>query len=367
MPATADPWRASARDFSHGPRRATKGSGPQALTSSLFDRRTVPEGIRITKVGLWYLVLTILVAVPAANTGNNALYLVEAFLLGLLVVSGLASRQNLRRLDLVFEPPTEIYAKQPFSLRYEVHNRGRFMSRRLLVVAGMGEGKPRLIPHIPVEGTHRGLLEMQVEQRGIHRVPHLHFSSIFPLGLFRKGLRYRIDLEFLVYPEIDTSGIVSVEQLGGEGELPSIDAGAGYDLLSLRRFREGDDRRGIHWKQTARTGNLIFMERAADRGRRLSIQLDNAVGKLTDTDDAARFERMVSRAATVAHHCLRNDYEVELITRSGLVPFGRGGLHRRRILEHLALLETVPKRREPLLGSELAAPSLRLQLESEPW
>ena len=343
-----------------------KGRGARRQGHSLLTRRTVPEGIRITKVGLWYIVLTILVAVPAANTGNNALYLVEAFLLALLVVSGVASRQNLRRLELDFEPPAEIYAKQPFSVRYAVHNRGRLMSRRLLVVAGVGEGKPTLIPHIPAQGTDRGLIEMQVEQRGIHNLPHLHFSSIFPLGLFRKGLRYRIDLELLVYPEVDTTGSVSVERLGGEGELPSRDAGAGYDLLSLRRFREGDDRRGIHWKQTARTGNLIFMERAADRGRRLSIQLDNAVGRLTDLEDSLRFERLVSRAATAAHHCLKSDYEVELITRSGLVPFGRGGLHRRRILEHLALLEAVPKQRAPLLGSELTAPRLRLSLESEP-
>ena len=343
-----------------------KGRSAHRQRPSLLTRRTVPEGIRITKVGLWYIVLTILVAVPAANTGNNALYLVEAFLLALLVVSGVASRQNLRRLDLGFEPPAEIYAKQPFSVRYTIHNRGRFMSRRLLVVAGVGDGKPTLIPHIPVQGTDRGLMEVEVEHRGIHQVPFLHFSSIFPLGLFRKGLRYRIDLELLVYPEVDTTRSVSLEQLGGEGELPSTDAGAGYDLLSLRRFREGDDRRGIHWKQTARTGHLIFMERAADRGRRLSIQLDNAVGRLVDPADILAFERLVSRAATAAHHCLKSDYEVELITRSGLVPFGRGGLHRRRILEHLALLETVPKQRAPLLGSELTAPRLRLHMESEP-
>ena len=343
-----------------------KGRSAREKKPSLFSRRTVPEGIRITKVGLWYIVLTILVAIPAANTGNNALYLVEAFLLALLVVSGIASRQNLRRLDLDFEPPAEIYAKQPFSVRYAVHNRGRLMSRRLLVVAGVGEGKPTLIPHIPVQGTDRGLMEMQVERRGVHKVPHLHFSSIFPLGLFRKGLRYRVDLDLLVYPEVDTADPVTKALLGGEGEVPSSDAGAGYDLLSLRRFREGDDRRGIHWKQTARTGNLIFMERAADRGQRLSIQLDNAVGRLDDPEDVLRFERLVSRAATAADHCLKSDYEVELITRSGLVPYGRGGFHRRRILEHLALLETVAEQRAPLLGSELAAPSLRLQLESEP-
>ena len=320
------------------------------------SRRTVPEGIRITKVGLWFIVLTILVAVPAANTGNNALYLVEAFLLALLVVSGLASRANLRRLDLSLEPPAEIYANQPFSLGYRIRNRGRLMARRLLVAAGVADGKPVLIPYISRESSHRALMEVVIGSRGIHRVPHLHFSSIYPLGLFRKGLRYRVDYELLVYPEIDTSSQMRLDQLGGEGDLTSRDQGAGHDLLSLRRFRVGDDRRDIHWKQTARTGNLIFMERAADRGRRLSIQLDNAVGELSDELKSLEFERLVSRAATAAHFSLTSDFEVELITRSGFIPFGRGALHRRRILEHLALLEAVPETAEPIVGLEHTAP-----------
>ena len=53
-----------------------------------MPRRTVPEGIRITRVGVWYIVLTLLVAVPAANTGNNALYLVEAALAFRLATRG---------------------------------------------------------------------------------------------------------------------------------------------------------------------------------------------------------------------------------------------------------------------------------------
>ena len=48
--------------------------------------RPVPEGIRITKVGLWYVLFTVIVGVAATNTGNNALYLVLAVMLALLVV-----------------------------------------------------------------------------------------------------------------------------------------------------------------------------------------------------------------------------------------------------------------------------------------
>ena len=76
--------------------------------SKQATRQTVPEGIRITKVGLWYILLAVLVAIPAANTGNNALYMVEACLLSLLVVSGVTSRQNLRKVEITVKPPGEV-------------------------------------------------------------------------------------------------------------------------------------------------------------------------------------------------------------------------------------------------------------------
>ena len=60
--------------------------------------RPVPEGIRITKVGLWYVLITLVVAIAATNTGNNALYLVWSVMLAVLVVSGVVSRQNVRGL-----------------------------------------------------------------------------------------------------------------------------------------------------------------------------------------------------------------------------------------------------------------------------
>ena len=141
-------------------------------------RRTVPEGIRITKVGLWYIVLTVLVAIPAANTGNNALYLVEACLLALLVVSGVTSRQNLRRLEIELFPPTEVYANQPFGLSYKVWHSGRVWDRRLLVIAGIGEGNPVLVPHLERGEVLDGQLELLAKKRGLLPIPYVHLSSI---------------------------------------------------------------------------------------------------------------------------------------------------------------------------------------------
>lgn len=325
-------------------------------------RRTVPEGIRITKVGLWYILLAVLIAIPAANTGNNGLYMVEASLLALLVVSGIASRQNLRRLEVELSTPEEVYAHQAFSLGYTLRNAGRLWGRRFLVIAGIGAGKPVLVPHLPRGASRRGALELIANRRGWLRIPYLHLSSIYPLGLFRKGMRQRVGVELLVFPRLLDAGEYRVPKGGPVGERPSRRPGTGHELLSLRGFRPGDDRRGIHWKQTARTGDLVYMEREAERGARLSILFDNATGRLTDAAASDRFERLVSEAATAANHFLESGHEVELITRGQVVGFGSGPGQRRRILEALALVAPAETTQSPLTGTDPGTSCLRFAL-----
>ncbi len=327
-----------------------------------MSRRTVPEGIRITKVGLWYIVLTVLVAIPAANTGNNSLYLVEACLLALLVVSGVTSRQNLRRLEIDLSPPAEVYARQPFDLAYKVHHSGRIWDRRLLVIAGIGEGKPVLVQHLMKGEVQDGHLELMAQKRGLLPIPYVHLSSIYPLGLFRKGMRYRSDVELLVYPQILDAPASRYRGAGPAGDRPSQYSGSGHELYTLRKFRLGDDRRGIHWKQTARTGELIFMEREAEKGQRVSILFDNTAPSLHDPKISEAFELVVSEVATAAHYLNDRGFEIELITRGEIIGFGRGPQHRRRMLQNLALITPVLDGSQPLAGSDPSAPTLSFDI-----
>jgi uncharacterized protein (DUF58 family) len=326
-------------------------------------RQIVPEGIRLTKVGAWFIGVALVVGVAAANTGNNALYLVESLMLATLVLSGLTSRRNVRGLRVEVEPPGEAYANQPFEVGYHVVNGDRLFARRLLVL-GLGTGSETLVPYLPRRGEHRGRLELLVSRRGPFELPWAHLHSLFPLGLFRKGVRVRLDREMLIFPELFPAARGAASRLGRIGDRPSRRRGWGHELFSLRSFQAGDDYRSIHWKQSAKLGELIFMEREAEQGRRLSIALDNAVGVLTGRRELLRFERLVSEAATAAHDYLRRGYDVELVTRNGLVAFGSGPAHRLRILRELALLEPVPRREEALIPPGDRRPRLRLAMEA---
>ena len=334
-------------------------------SSGFLSRRAVPEGIRITTVGLWYVLLSVLVAIAATNTGNNALYMVLALMFAVLILSGLASRENVRGLTVAVDPSGEVFANRPFSLGFTVKSRALVFPRWFLLFNLSKQAQPLLIPYLPRRGKSVGQLDMMVGSRGQHSFPWAHVSSLFPFGFFRKGVRYRVDFEVLVFPELFPAAAARPRESDQFGEDASRRAGGGHDLHALRVFRRGDDPRSIHGKQTARTGELIFTERASERNRRLSIVFDNGVGELKDDTAKSRFERLVSEAATAAVDHLARGYEVELVTRDRSLPFAAGPRQRLAVLEALALVAPQARSHDSLSSSDPRSAQLRVHMETE--
>lgn len=332
---------------------------------SRWKRRPLPGGIRITRIGLWYVLFTMLVAAAATNTGNNALYLVLAFQLALLVVSGWTSRRNVEGLEVELEVRGEVYAFEPAPVQFRIHNRSRWSLKRLLLVALQPGSAVNLVPVLPPGGIATGTFPWIFARRGRARFEEVWVQSLFPLGLFRKGMRYPVACDVLVYPQLfDTARWGGADVVADEGSSPGARRGWGHELFALREFRSGDDPRGIHWKKSAQVGSLVVRERESEDQEHLTVVLDNATGPL-DEERRKQFERLISEAATVAVSQLQEGCSVGLITRSGEVKAGTGGAQRRAILEHLALLEPVARTQEPILPRHRVGTLLHLELETK--
>ena len=309
----------------------------------------MPEGIRPTKAGLWFVVFALVVGLAGTNTGNNGLYMVLAVMLSMLGVSGILSRNNVRALRVILEPPGELFAETPAAFAVTIENLGRRLPRWMLVLSlGKEVSSTALFPYVPAGGRRSTTLEITPPRRGLYKISTAHLTTLFPLGFFRKGSRQEIPRELLVFPRLAKGEQVTIETSAQLGQRASRRSGLGHDLHSLRLLRPGDDPRRIHWKQTARTGKMIYMEREAEQERRVSIVLDNALD-LSDGDRAhARLEERISEAASSAVEYLKAGFEVELVSRTAQVPFGSGRRQRRVILEALALLEAAAPSARPL-------------------
>jgi uncharacterized protein (DUF58 family) len=87
-----------------------------------------------------------------------------------------------------------------------------------------------------------------------------------------------------------------------QGGRPLARTGAGTDLHSLRRYERGDAYRGIHWKATARLGQLMVARRSAEGEDGYSLWLRTPADVWTRPE---QFELLCGFAATLAEDLFR--------------------------------------------------------------
>ena len=104
------------------------------VTVPYLARRVAIERLRqtfhydVTKAGVIYVLVTLVIGIAELNTGNNLLYIVVAAMLSAILVSGLVSALVLRSLELEVRLPEHVFAGRPVVGRIVLRNPRRFRS-----------------------------------------------------------------------------------------------------------------------------------------------------------------------------------------------------------------------------------------------
>lgn len=298
----------------------------------------------MTLEGAIFIVLTFLIGFASFNTGDNALYIIMSFMLSLLIFSGIFAVKNLKGLNIQRSSPKHIYAKTPAEFEIMVSNKKWLFSTFSTEVEnylqnGVCIGAEYILK-IPARSFIIKNFVYTFSKRGLYRLGQIKLSSRFPFGFFERSFAMDLQEEAIVYPEtIDISDLLIKEKLD-MGELASGKKGAGLDLYGLREYAFGDDARHIHWKTSAKKDTLIIREFEKEERKKVSIILLNQTGEdLSSFDVQERFERAVVIAASFAKYFISDDYQTEVLTMSGYIPFGSGEAHLLRIYRALATIE----------------------------
>src|SRR5947209_20365342 len=120
------------------------------VTVPYLARRVAIERLRqsfhyeVTKAGVVYVLVTLVIGIAALNTGNNLLYIVVAAMLAAILVSGVVSALVLRSLELDVRLPEHIFAGRAVVGRIGLRNPRRFLpSFSIRVVPARKEKKIR--------------------------------------------------------------------------------------------------------------------------------------------------------------------------------------------------------------------------------
>jgi uncharacterized protein (DUF58 family) len=351
-------------------------------TVPYLARQVVASRIRdamdydVTRAGVTYIVITVVIGVAAINTGNNLLYIIVAALLSAILVSGIASAVVLRNLELEIHLPEHIFAGRPALARVVLRNQSRWLpsfsvrvvpakrrvkkswrwepytfavprnrppegqwirlrDRRLRLVVSKPE-RPILqravyFPFLAASQELRADLEICFPARGRYQDNDFGLATRFPFAFLTKTRRIALAREVIVFPSVETPEAFLKVLPMVTGEFETFVRGRGYDLYRIREYMPEDSARHVDWKATARTGALKVREFSREDERKLRVVFDNPMpGTLT----SEAYEQAVHLAASLGWHFYHEDAEISFVA-SGLEPtsdvFG--------FLRHLALAE----------------------------
>ena len=265
--------------------------------------------VRITRIGSIYLATTVVLAISAINTGNNALYIGVALMLGSLLLSGMASKGGLKHLHAEVGAFGEVWAGRPAQGTLHVRNSSRLWNVRDVVLTSEALAEPVLIPLVRRRETVTIEAPFLFRKRGLAHVNAIDSYTRYPFGFFLKKRRLRLSSELVVYPQL-LGATASDRYRATSGEQTSANRpGISSEIHSFREYTRGDSLRHVHWKKSASLGRWIMKQTDAEASKSVHVVVDPFLPREAPKDD---FEEMVASAATFVYHATRDGFDVTL-------------------------------------------------------
>jgi uncharacterized protein (DUF58 family) len=140
-------------------------------------------------------------------------------------------------------------------------------------------------------------------RRGLYELGPAEARVVDPFGLLRFVRHFEERTEVVVYPKVYDLPNFPLRGADVEADARGSVGQRGDEFAGLREYRRGDDRRHIHWKSVARTGELFVKEFAIHAPRRYTVALDLRREGLRNVE--GEVEDAVSAAASVLAHLSR--------------------------------------------------------------
>jgi uncharacterized protein (DUF58 family) len=140
-----------------------------------------------------------------------------------------------------------------------------------------------------------------------------------PFGLCELPRAFNSADTLVVTPQVHALPPVPLSgEWGGAGHSTSrAVATYGDDDVATREYRHGDDLRRIHWRTTARRGELTVRREEQPWQSRGAVLLDTRLVSHRGDGPTSSLEWAVSAAASISIHLARTGFELRLITDTG--------------------------------------------------
>ena len=296
---------------------------------------------------LQLIVLAVVLVVAAFSTGYQFLFFLVY--VGLLVGGGsyILTRLGLADLEAGYAvSQLSGHVGDRLRVTYTLRNTGRLLKPWLEVhnPTTLPGGLPGRALSLHGRQERSWLVRTPLVRRGHFRVEPLQIRTGDPFGFFEASASVGQGITLVVYPRIDALPLWRLPPANIEGAHAQPERTLQTTPLAttVRPYAPGDSMNRIHWRTTAKTGEIqvkeFDLEQTADAW--LFLDLD-AAGEGGQGDDSTT-EVAVRAAASISDKALSENRAVGISVnahRLTIVPADRGARQRLKILQLLAAVE----------------------------
>jgi len=278
----------------------------------------------LTTRGRSFVAAGIALLVGSAVIADKDLLRVAVLVLALPLLSAMVVARTRYRLSSsrrLESPRTAAGQESAVTLRLD--NVSRLPSGLMLVedrVPYVLGNRPRFVlDRVEPRGRREVTYPVRSEVRGRYQIGPMSIRLTDPFGLCELHRSFSAKDTLIVTPPVHELPAVPLagEWAGsGESRARSV-ASAGEDDAGTREYRQGDDLRRVHWRSTARTGQLMVRREEQPWQARSTVLLDTRRLAHAGEGPGSSFEWAVSTAASVGLHLLKHGYFVRLLTDTG--------------------------------------------------
>ncbi|GAB3616175.1 DUF58 domain-containing protein [Okibacterium endophyticum] len=215
-------------------------------------------------------------------------------------------------------------------------------TKRLLggarVEVPVGEGRADFqVPVLSAGSEYEDVFSVPALHRGVITVGPARTVRADPIGLVRREREWETSVDLFVHPQT-----ISIPSMSS-GFVRDLEGNPTRDLTSsdisfhaLREYVPGDERRNIHWKSTAKTGQHMVRQFEQTRRSHLMVALSLFEGDYLNDDE---FEMAVSAAGSLGVRAIRDARTVTVAVSESTPEFAR-----KRVLAMRSLAAVSPTR-----------------------
>lgn len=280
----------------------------------------------LTTRGRSFALAGIAMAGCAFLLGERDLLRVAALVLALPAISGVAVARAKYTLSAARRlVPVRCVVGAEASVQIRLENSSRLPARLLLLRDELpyvlGDSPRFLVGRLEPHGSRELEYRIRSDVRGRHRIGPLSLCIADPFGLVEVIHTFSVagaNSTWTVTPEVVA---LPARRTGDgwsrRGESSAAIAMAAEDDVAVRAYSNGDDLRRVHWRSTARHGELMVRREDQRRGGRAVVVLDGRAAAHTGSGPGSSFEVAVSAAASIGARLHRNGARVRLVGETG--------------------------------------------------